>query len=397
MVKKILICILLIAILPINISAGESDTYPVVSSDANEALTRIGAVRLMETILPSYGGGVPYVDCDDPTVMYYRKMGIVSGVKENLFKPYDSIKTEDFLLLLKRTLDIACPDLFYDNRMINWHYDQNEISPYAQSQIAFLSTIGIYNNSGYLKPKSTISIGMASYYLSLASRAQNYGKRSHNGQKGAKIPDIIMYHRFGTPAETENYKYLYVSDYNFEQQIKYLYDNGYAFLFPEELSLADEIQKSVIITIDDGFKEVYEKAYPVLKKYNAKATLFVIADKIGNSGFCTGNELREMSDSGCFRIYSHTCSHENLRNLTTDEMDTQFARANDIIYNYTHREVTSLAYPGGYYDDKVVAEAKKYYKSAFSVINSSGTIYTIPRKTIDDSLNIDDFTLRLKL
>lgn len=363
-------------------------------ADENAPLTRLRAVKLLERILPCYGGGTPFDDTSDPTVLYYRRMGITNGVEGNNFVPDRLVSTQEFLSFLKRTLDVACPDLFYDNRQIKWHYDQNEVLPYYQTQIAFLSTVGVYNNSGYLKPTSIISEGMASYYINLAVRAKEYGKRSKNGVAPAKMPPVLMYHIIGNPIG--QYPYLYVSKNNFEAQIKYLYDNGYAFLFPEEISLASEIPKSVVITIDDGFRQIYDIALPILKKYNAKATLYVVTDKIGTSDYCTAEELRYMNDTGVFRIYSHTKKHPYLTSVDKERLDWEFENSNNEIYNITKREVTSIAYPHGYYDDKVIAEAKRYYKNAFSVKDTKNDMFSIARKTIDDSLSIPEFAKRLK-
>ena len=384
---KRIICAVLILTFALSLS---------VWASPDTALTRINAVKMLEKLLSCYGGGNAFDDCDDPTVKYYRRMGIINGTGDNLFIPEREVSTEEFFLMLKRTLDVACPDLFYDNRQIKWHYDQNEVFWYYQSHIAFLSAVGVYNNSGYLNPSKIISEGMADYYIGLALHTANYGKRSKNGVLPQKMPPFLMYHQIGNP-HGSIFDYVFVSEYNFENQIKYLYENGYAFLFPEEISLADNIDKAVVITFDDGYRSVYEKAYPILRKYNAKATLFAISDMIGTPDYCTEDELHEMSDNGVFRIYSHTSSHADLPGLSASEIDAEFSRSNDRIYNITKREVTSVAYPHGLYNGTVIGEAMRYYKSAFAVnLGIQMNMFAIPRKTIDDSLNIEAFKLRLK-
>lgn len=175
MKKIIALIICVILVLPAEVMANE-DT----------AVTRLSAVHMLTQILPQYEVGVPFDDTWDLTAAYYRKMGIVSAIDENSFMPDKPVMTQDFLLMLKRAIDVACPDLFYNNQNIKWHYDQNEIYPYAQNQIALLSSIGIYNNSGYLHPRSIISEGMASYYIGLAIHTMNYGKRSKNGTMAKK-------------------------------------------------------------------------------------------------------------------------------------------------------------------------------------------------------------------
>ncbi len=365
------------------------------TADQNRALTRLDAIKMLTDILPAGEGGTAFLDTDDKTASYYRKMGVLQGSGDNLFRPDDRMKTEDFLIMLKRALDASCPNLFYNSQNITWHYDQNLVSPYAQNQIAMLSAVGVYNNSGYINPDKTISVGMASYYISLATHAKANATKSSNGTPCKNKPPMLMYHVIDCPREP--YPYLYVSAEDFEKQIKYLYDNGYTFLFPEELSLADSVKNPVIITFDDGYEQMYTKAFPILKKYNAKATLYMISDFIDIEGYCTSANLREMSDSGVFRIYSHTKSHRVLTTLSADEIEKEFAESNDKIYNITKREVTSLAYPNGFFDSTVVAQARRYYKTAFSVnIPGTRSMHEITRHTIDGTRDMDYFISLIK-
>lgn len=363
-------------------------------ADEAAALTRLNAVKMLSALLPSGEGGEAFADTADTTAAYFKRLGIVKGSGDNLFMPDAPIKTQDFLLMLKRTLDTACPSLFYNNQRIIWHTDQNLVSPYAQNQVAMLSTVGIYNNSGCIRPDTAISVGMASYYIALAEQAMANAPKSSVGAAFKSKPPVLMYHVIDEPRG--EYAYLYVSAEDFEAQVKYLYDNGYAFLFPEELSLADKLDRSVVITFDDGYEQTYTKAFPILKKYNAKATLYMISDLIDTEGYCGAEQLAEMSDSGVFRIYSHTKSHSPLTSLGADEIEAEFAQSNDKICSITKREVTSLAYPNGFFNDTVLSLAKRYYKNAFSVNRGNGSMHGITRRTVDGRLAMSDFSALLK-
>lgn len=366
-----------------------------VFADENSALTKLNAVHMLSRVLPAWNDAPKFDDTDDKTAAYYRSMKILDAEYGNTFVTDKVLTTEEFLVMLKRALDISAPDLFYNNQKIKWHYDQNEISSEYQSQIAFLSAVDIWNNSGYLHPKAVISEGMASYYVNLAIHAQDYGKRSQNGRRNQRRIPVLMYHVIDQPSGP--YSYVYVNPENFEQQIKYLYDTGYTFLFPEEISLADELGKCVVLTFDDGYVQTYDTAYRILKKYNAKATLFMVSDKIGETDYCSEAQLREMSDSGVFRVYSHSTEHSDLRQLSESELENRFSVSNDKIYNITKREVTSIAYPYGFFDDKVLRCARRYYKSGFSVINRGrGSAYEIPRLSIDDTISINSYPMYLK-
>ncbi len=349
-------------------------------------LTRIEAVRLLSSLLPAKEGGIPFEDTTDATVAYYRKLGIVRGMEENRFLPDQKIIVQDFLLMLKRALDIAHPDLFYNNQKIHWHADQNLVAPYAQNQIAMLSTIGICQQTGWLEPDRIISYQLAQQYLELAITSISEAVRSQNGILPKKKPPILMYHVIDMPQEP--FPYLYVSPEHFEEQIKTLYHEGYSFLFPEELSLADQVSNPIVITFDDGYEQTYTKAFPILKKYNAKATLYIFSDAIGTEGYCTPQQLYEMSDSGVFRIYSHTKTHSDLSEMTKEQIEQEFAESNDQICNITKREVTSVSYPYGFFNETVLEQARRYYRNGFSV-NQPGekTVYEITRMTVEDTMS----------
>jgi len=101
----------------------------------------------------------------------------------------------------------------------------------------------------------------------------------------------------------------------FAKQMKYMHDNGYNTITLDQFCEWQEGRgelpaKPVLLTFDDGDRSVYEYAFPILKKYDFTATLFVITDKVGQEwekiDGVTWNELREMSDSGVFTIESHT-------------------------------------------------------------------------------------------
>ncbi|MBE7030379.1 MAG: polysaccharide deacetylase family protein [Ruminococcaceae bacterium] len=378
--RKIM-CILLVLLLLLNLIV----TYAMDDS----VLTRLDAVELIQQLLPAKNSGYVFDDTDNAAVAYYRQKGIIQGAEDNAFMPESPMKTQDFLIMLKRALDVVRPDLFYNSADIFWHFDQNEISPYAQSQLAFLSSVGVYNNSGYIKPQSTISRGMAQYYINLAIYARDNLSGINDTIGYSKKPHVLVYHVIDEPREPNAYLYVFPS--KFEEQIRYLYENGYTFLFPEEISLADRFEKPIIVTFDDGYRQTGTYALNILKKYQAKATLYMYTDAIDTPEYCSSTQLRQMSDSGIFRIYSHTCTHADLSTLTPQSIEKEFAQSNDIIYNITKREVTSVAYPFGFFNADVLKQAKRYYKNAFTVNKGNNTLYQLKRLTIDNQTDMQHF------
>lgn len=357
-------------------------------------MTRLDAVHSLSQLLDNVKEGAAFDDTNDKIASYFHFAGIVHGVGGNKFMPDAPVKTQDFLIMLKKTLDRACPDLFYNNQNVKWYYDQNEIDEYAQSYVRFLSAVGIYDSDGYLEPKSALSREKAMYFINQAQNTKAYAQKSVNGEMYKDKMPILMYHVVDYP--TNDNKYLFVTPRDFEQQIKYMYDKGYTFLFPEELSLAHTVSKPVVITFDDGYEQTYTNAYKILKKYNAKATLYIYSDAIDTDGYCSSAQLREMSDSSAFRIYSHAKTHDALSEKNGEEIKNEFAESNDKIYNITKREVTSIAYPFGFINEDVLFWAKRYYKNGFAVTHGDMGIHDIARKTVDGQMNFDEFLELIK-
>ncbi len=72
----------------------------------------------------------------------------------------------------------------------------------------------------------------------------------------------------------------------------------------------------VVMTFDDGLESTYKIAYPIMKQYGIKGTVYVIPSLVGTSGYMTLNQLTELHDAG-WTIASHTWDHQDLTTLTS--------------------------------------------------------------------------------
>lgn len=110
-------------------------------------------------------------------------------------------------------------------------------------------------------------------------------KKSNNAN--VKIP-ILLYHDFVATvpdSDPDNFNYINTPQ-SFEENIKVLLENGYTFISFQELNAAINgkmslPEKPILINFDDGYYSNYEYVFPILKKYNVKASIFVVTDKIG--------------------------------------------------------------------------------------------------------------------
>lgn len=144
---------------------------------------------------------------------------------------------------------------------------------------------------------------------------------------GFRTLPILCYHQFTTDDSPGQKLELRASD--FEAQLQYLRDENYALLsFAEVAEILRQKkpipEKAVVLTIDDGYASVYDVAWPLLKKYGAKATLFIYTDFIGAGAALTWDELRDMRASGLIEVESHGKSHASLSQLPGDATEKAY-------------------------------------------------------------------------
>ncbi|MEG1132376.1 MAG: polysaccharide deacetylase family protein [Romboutsia sp.] len=149
-----------------------------------------------------------------------------------------------------------------------------------------------------------------------------------SSKNNVEVP-VLMYHHFETDDKKIND--VTVKKSEFEKQMKYLKDNGYTAITVQDLvdfkeSKKELPKKPVLITADDGYKSNYEIMYPILKKYNMKATIFVIGERIDNADKPSNaipkfnwKEAKEMYDSGVIDFECHTYNSHDKKETANGE------------------------------------------------------------------------------
>ncbi len=171
---------------------------------------------------------------------------------------------------------------------------------------------------------------------------------------------VLMYHAVSD--DCWGYEELFVSPSDMEEQLKYLVDNGYDPIWFEDLAHAEDYDKPVILTFDDGYDDNYTELLPLLQKYNVKATVFVIGqDFVDIAHKMNEEQIRAMSDSGLVSIQSHTYTHGDLSQMDEETLQYEMNQTNKVIARITGKVPYVLCYPSGDYSSLTIDVAKEHY------------------------------------
>lgn len=216
---------------------------------------------------------------------------------------------------------------------------------------------------------------------------------------------VLMYHRIDFTAGNDSAvtKDLTVSLSNFKAQMGYLRDNGYTFVSASNIVDAVAMHeslpvKAVSITIDDGYSDNFTNAFPILQKYGILATIFLVTGDMGASGHLTWQEVMKMHNAG-IDFEPHTVTHPDLRTLSDDRLMKELTGSMESVKSKS-LPVTTMAYPSGDYDDRVIRAVKSAgYLGAWAksgrFVHPSDDLYHLPRIRVRGSTSLAQFEMLL--
>ncbi len=176
-----------------------------------------------------------------------------------------------------------------------------------------------------------------------------------------KVP-VVIYHHIQPQANAVVNKQTSLSVDNgyFDKQMAYLNQNGYTTIFAQDLANALTTHsglpgKNIVVTADDGYADHYTYLFPIIKKYNIKTSLLIASGLIGNPGFMTWGEVREMVGSGLVQLVDHTWSHYALgygKKIDKIKYEIETGRAQ--IEQFTGQKTTTFGYPYGSFSNTAI-------------------------------------------
>lgn len=199
---------------------------------------------------------------------------------------------------------------------------------------------------------------------------------------------VLMYHRIIDKEKDKGCCYTYTLLENFEKQMHYLKNNNFTvitFKDLEKINYRNRFEKGkkyVIITFDDGYEDNYRLAFPILKKLDFRAVIYLVTrekynkwdvDEYGENKFplMTNDMIKEMHDYG-IEFGGHTLNHVKLPDMSMEETREQILESKEDIEKLINEELVSFAYPYGLVTDeaKSIVEELDY---KYSVTTSFGS------------------------
>lgn len=177
--------------------------------------------------------------------------------------------------------------------------------------------------------------------------------------KSNYVVPVLMYHSVSPFATEENR--LSVSHASFERQMRFLKDHHYNVV--PLASLAEMIKnkkriprRTVVLTFDDGYRDNFTYAFPVLKKYNLPATIFVIINEIGRrqGDRLTWDQIYQMKRSGIIAFGSHALGPEPLVNIASPAgLKKEIFDSKRILEERLKTPVEAFSYPEGRFNPAI--------------------------------------------
>lgn len=196
---------------------------------------------------------------------------------------------------------------------------------------------------------------------------------------------VLLYHKIDFPPEDVRIRGAFTSPRRFAKQISYLKKKGFEFYTASELvnfyrKNGKFPPKAITISFDDGWQDNYLNAFPVLRKFGVKATIFLVSSCIGQTSakvtpdgegaraHLSEAQIIEMSQYG-IEFGSHSVNHKLFHQITDREVEYEIKESKKQIENLVQKECSTFAYPAGFYTDfaKKIIE-KSGYIAAFSTV-----------------------------
>ena len=231
---------------------------------------------------------------------------------------------------------------------------------------------------------SIIKLIIILHLISLNSKAEDNNFKQYSADEGVLS---IMYHRF----DENKYPSTNIRKEIFLQHIQLIKDLNYKFIHPNDFQdnfLVQKKQKKILLTIDDGFQSFYEIAWPYLRENKIPFILFISTEPVGNKGYMTWDQIKEVEKESFTIIGHHSHTHEYLIEKSDKEFINDIETANFIFKDKLGYIPNLFSYPFGEYSEFMRNYISNNFAFAFGqhsgVIDVNKEKYQLPRFPINE-------------
>jgi peptidoglycan/xylan/chitin deacetylase (PgdA/CDA1 family) len=185
---------------------------------------------------------------------------------------------------------------------------------------------------------------------------------------------VLMFHQIEDNHIDQSYRDYTTLKIDFINGIKQLSKNFHFVSIDDFLNHYHYKDNMILITFDDGFRNIFELAYPLLKSKQIPFTVFITTDYLNKPGYLTTEQLMVLNDEQLCTIGSHTVSHRLMSTLSKKESIYEVSESKICLEKLLKKEINYFAFPyGSYYactklNIRHVQNAG--YKAAFSTVKS---------------------------
>lgn len=197
------------------------------------------------------------------------------------------------------------------------------------------------------------------------------------GRRTISVPILLYHYVQDTTSKASRLTYnLSVSIKDFTEQMDWLAAHDYHPVTMEDLDAyftkrAPLPGKPVVITLDDGYRDLYTNAFPILKAHGFSAVAYIVSGFVGEPRYVTAAMIQEMDANG-IEIASHTVNHPNLTRTSPPLVDYELDESKSWLENLVGAPVVDFAYPSGRFDASVISQVEKAgYLSAVTEIGGT--------------------------
>lgn len=168
----------------------------------------------------------------------------------------------------------------------------------------------------------------------------------------------------------------------------------------EHLTMGAELpSKPVLLSFDDGKDNQYSNAFRILQERGLPGILYIMTVVIGQDGWVTKEQIKEMADAG-FGIGSHTWDHHRVDEFTEEDLDQQLVGSRKTLEEITGKEIVDLAYPYGAWDEDGAALVERAgYRAAYQLmdkpLDTSNPLYSLRREMVASTLSGEELVSHL--